>query len=168
MAQSCGLGRAILPKSGPSDQLDPVSITSSATTTPRKLASRGTKSATKTDQEWESQKANFHQLYVIEKRTLKVAMEKMEEDHHFKASRKQYTTKIKEWDMDIKNMKTHDMQAIIRKDRKRKVEDPLKESEFLVNGQIVERKKIERFMERSKDRLVDIMADTGEEKRVSL
>ena len=165
MAQSCGFGRAILPKSGPSNQLDPVSLASDATTTPRKPVPRGAKSATKTDQEWDDQKPNIYQFYVTENLSLEVVMRKMEEDYHFKASRKQYRTKIKEWGMDIKNIKNHEMQAIVRKDRKRKAEDPLRESEYRVNGQTVEPKKIERFMERWKHRLGDIMADTGKENK---
>ena len=124
---------------------------------------RGPKSAPKTDQEWESQKPDFHQLYVIENLTLDVVMRRMEEEHHFEASRKQYNKMITAWHMD-KNIKSHEMHAIIRKDLKRKAEGPPKESEFRVNGHLVGSNKILRFTkEKSKEQLYEVMAETGKD-----
>ncbi|KAL9122701.1 MAG: hypothetical protein Q9187_000739 [Circinaria calcarea] len=107
---------------------------------------RQLRSASKTEEEWDAQKLNFHRLYVEEDLPLKVAMEEMEKQYSFKASlrRKQYNTKISQWHFD-KKVKEHEMRVIIRKQRKRKAEDPPKESSFRVRKQPVGSNKIERF-----------------------
>ncbi|MCJ1473176.1 hypothetical protein MMC13_001827 [Lambiella insularis] len=68
----------------------------------------------------------------------------MDEDYHFKASRKQYNTKIAQWRIG-KNIKENEMKAIVRKERQRKMQDPPKDSVFRVRKLPVDSQKIERF-----------------------
>ena len=58
--------------------------------------------------------------------------------------RKQYTTKLKEWGYE-KNVKEKDMAAIVRKDLKRRAEDPHRSSAFRLRGNPVPEQKIERY-----------------------
>ena len=66
----------------------------------------------------------------------------LQTDHIFR--RRQYNTKIGEWRIG-KNVKDNEMRAIIRKEQKRKMEDPPKESVFRVRKQHVNPHKIARF-----------------------
>ena len=58
--------------------------------------------------------------------------------------RKQYTRKLKEWGYE-KNVKDKDMAAIVRKDLKRRAEDPHRPSAFRLRGRPVTEQKIERY-----------------------
>lgn len=57
---------------------------------------------------------------------------------------KQYKSKFKEWGVE-KNIKETDMRAIIRKDLKRKAEDPSRGSTFRLRKRLVPTEKIERY-----------------------
>lgn len=57
---------------------------------------------------------------------------------------KQYKTKLKEWGFE-KNIKEKDMKAIVRKELKRKAEDPLRSSTFRVRGMLVPQPRIDRY-----------------------
>lgn len=59
-------------------------------------------------------------------------------------SLKQYKTKLKEWGLE-KNIKDKDMRAIVRKDLKRKAENPSKPTKFRLRKRPVPPEKIERY-----------------------
>lgn len=57
---------------------------------------------------------------------------------------KQYKSKLKDWGFE-KNFKEKDMRAIVRKDLKRKAEDPFKATVFRLRKRLVPLDKIERY-----------------------
>jgi len=73
---------------------------------------------------------------------------------------KQYNSKFKEWGFE-KNIKETDMRAIVRKDLKRKAEDPFRATVFRLRKRLVPTEKIERY--RRDHGLVEetIMSDAG-------
>ena len=85
MAQSYTGRRTLLPK--PQSLPAQPSFTSLPTVTiPAQTAARQPRSVPKTDQEWERQRPNIHQLYVTDDLPLQDAMREMEGRYHFKAS----------------------------------------------------------------------------------
>ncbi|MCJ1398407.1 hypothetical protein MMC11_001605 [Xylographa trunciseda] len=108
------------------------------------LNARQPKSATRTEQEWEDQKPNFLRLFVDQNLPLEDVIQKMDEEHDFKASRKQYNTRIALWRVG-KNIKDNEMRAIVRKETRRKKENPPKDSVFRVRKYPVNPQKIARF-----------------------
>ncbi|MCJ1391371.1 hypothetical protein MMC18_004235 [Xylographa bjoerkii] len=150
MNPSDGTTRVLLPKPT-SLQMGPpppnrqgllTSLTSSATGT--RPNPRQHKTATKTEQEWEEQKPNFLCLFVEKNLPLQEVIQVMNEKHHFKASRKQYNTKIAQWRIG-KNVKDIEMRAIVCKEMRRKMENPPKSSVFRVRKYPVDVQKIARF-----------------------
>ncbi len=73
---------------------------------------------------------------------------------------KQYKSKLKEWRFE-KNIKGNVMRAIVRKDRKRKAEDPLRETTFRLREQPVPTEKIERYRRDHGFTEDTIMSDAG-------
>ncbi len=73
---------------------------------------------------------------------------------------KQYKNKLKEWGLE-KNIKDNDMRAIVRKDLKRKAEDPFRATIFRLRKRLIPTEKIERY--RREHGLVEgtIMSDGG-------
>jgi len=57
---------------------------------------------------------------------------------------KQYKSKLKEWGLE-KNIKENDMRAIVRKDLKRKAEDPFRATIFRLRKRLIPTEKIERY-----------------------
>ncbi|CZR50274.1 uncharacterized protein PAC_00146 [Phialocephala subalpina] len=99
------------------------------------------------NEDWEAQRATFQRLYSTEDKTLQEVIEVMEKEYGFRATKKQYKTKIKRWGLE-KNVKDKEMSTIVRKERKRREVDG-KESEFLVRGRVVPQEKIRRYMKRT-------------------
>ena len=122
---------------------------------------RKAKTSTKSAEEWDAKKMVIHDLYIIQDLSLPEVIKIMENENSFSQSyvvslcsrplkltnccrRKQYTTKLKEWGYE-KNIKEADMKAIVKKDLKRKAENPLRPSAFRLRGKPVPNHKIERY-----------------------
>ncbi|KAL8927499.1 MAG: hypothetical protein Q9208_002304 [Pyrenodesmia sp. 3 TL-2023] len=94
----------------------------------------------KTPAEWDLIKADLKKLYVDEDRSLEETIAELQANRGFEASKDQFKSKIKAWDLD-KKIKTQEMKHIVRIDKKRLP----KKTSFTVRKQPVSRFKIERF-----------------------
>jgi hypothetical protein len=63
---------------------------------------------------------------------------------------KQYKTQLKRWGLDKKNIKASEYRAMLKKKRNRELEDPPKETRFIIRGRQVDPKAITRFAKRIK------------------
>ncbi|MCJ1420438.1 hypothetical protein MMC32_006795 [Xylographa parallela] len=144
------ISRVLLPRPAPSQTglLPPnVQLPSShaGPTTDTRPRSRQPKTTTRSEQDWEDQRPNITRLFVEQDLPLQDVIQMMDEQYHFKASRKQYNTKIQQWHIG-KNVRDIEMRAIVRKEMQRKMENPAKNSVFRVRKRPVNSQKIERFM----------------------
>ncbi|KAH7068606.1 Tetratricopeptide repeat-domain-containing protein [Paraphoma chrysanthemicola] len=113
------------------------------------LQSRKRKAPTLREADWEPYKDRILYLLTIEELSVPEVKLILEEEEGFKAELRQYRSRISQWGKD-KNVKTHEMQAIVRKRQKRRlVETDKGQLAFDVRGKLVESQKIERWMKRN-------------------
>jgi hypothetical protein len=75
-------------------------------------------------------------------------------------SERQYKRKFAKWGLDTKNIRDHDMRLVLAKDVKRKREG--KDTEFEINGRLLPRQKMQRFMLRKELSEEDVIrSDAG-------
>ncbi|KAK2875660.1 hypothetical protein FQN49_001518 [Arthroderma sp. PD_2] len=93
---------------------------------------------------WEGLKETIRQLYVEQNLSISGLMQVMESQHYFRASRKQYLSRIVRWGFN-RNVKAEAMirVALIREKRRRLYGKP---TVFAYNGREVDERKIERFI----------------------
>ncbi|KAL8881013.1 MAG: hypothetical protein Q9198_001695 [Flavoplaca austrocitrina] len=96
---------------------------------------------------WEEYRDIFQQLYVTEDKSLPDVVDEMKRKHQFYATERQYKRRITEWQLD-KNVKDDEMRAIIAVEAMRLRQG--KKSTFHVRGRRVDRKKIDRFVQRKR------------------
>ncbi|KAF2490246.1 TPR-like protein [Lophium mytilinum] len=98
--------------------------------------------------DWEPYKARVLELHITLKLPLPEVKKRIEYEFGFNAELRQYRTRISQWKKD-KNVKTKEMEAIVRKRQKRKfIETEKRELIFEVRGSEVEPHKIDRWMKR--------------------
>ncbi|KAJ8060702.1 hypothetical protein OCU04_011007 [Sclerotinia nivalis] len=97
------------------------------------------------DARWESLRENIYRTYVEGKRTLEKTMEIIETEHGFKASKRKWKDKLKEWHYD-KYLSKDEMKIIVAKKEKRKAEG--KESTFMHGATEIPAERIESFKRR--------------------
>ncbi|EON63691.1 hypothetical protein W97_02919 [Coniosporium apollinis CBS 100218] len=113
-------------------------------TNPRKR-----KAPTLRAEDWEPYKARIIELHIKQKLPLRKVKDTIESELGFKAELRQYRTRISQWDKD-KNVKTHEMKAIVRKRQQRRlVESEKGKQTFTVRGKEVKPPKIERWMKKN-------------------
>lgn len=132
---------------------------------------RKAKAPRKTREQWETQRTNIHQLYIVEDLSLGDVMKAMDDNHNFQASyvaaclsryclfrfsshqsrRIQYGSKLKEWGFE-KYIKEKDMRYIARKKIQRQNEDASKASVFRLRKRPVAEQRVERYI---KDKGID-------------
>ncbi|KAL9629811.1 MAG: hypothetical protein Q9164_006715 [Protoblastenia rupestris] len=149
MEQPFFTNRPLLPRKPPNDDTtvappDEGPSASKILGASTRARARRPKEATKTDEEWEAIKKLFCELYVQQDLRLEVVMTMIEEFRGFKASKKQFNTRIKKWKVD-KNIKRREMKSIIRKQTQRQSDVLPKRSAFRVRGHDVDSTKIDRF-----------------------
>ncbi|KAH7406458.1 hypothetical protein DE146DRAFT_647548 [Phaeosphaeria sp. MPI-PUGE-AT-0046c] len=111
--------------------------------------SRKRKAPTLREDDWEPCKARILDLHTTQKLSLSKVKQIIEDEYGFIAELRQYRSRIHQWGGD-KNVKTHEMQAIVRKRQKRTlVEKGKGQLVFNVRGNLVEPNKIERWMKRN-------------------
>ncbi|TLS25703.1 hypothetical protein PpBr36_07281 [Pyricularia pennisetigena] len=98
-------------------------------------------------EDWEPYRATIEELYKTQK--LKDVMNTMERVYFFKATTRQYKTKIKEWGLDDKYIKTSEYIGILKEKRRLEREDPDRSYEFYLRGKHVESSSIMRFESRA-------------------
>ncbi|TLD09900.1 hypothetical protein PgNI_05869 [Pyricularia grisea] len=101
-------------------------------------------------EDWEPYRAIIEELYKTQK--LKDVMETMERVYFFKATTRQYKTKIKEWGLDDKYIKTNEYIGILKEKRRLERDDPGRSYEFYLRGKHVEASSILRFESRATKR----------------
>ncbi|TLD25005.1 hypothetical protein PspLS_05905 [Pyricularia sp. CBS 133598] len=101
-------------------------------------------------EDWEPYRAIIEELYKTQK--LKDVMDTMERVYFFKATTRQYKTKIKEWGLDDKYIKTNEYIGILKEKRRLEREDPGRSYEFYLRGKHVEASSILRFESRATKR----------------
>ncbi|TKA52018.1 hypothetical protein B0A49_12511 [Cryomyces minteri] len=98
---------------------------------------------------WEPYKARITELHVRQKLPLRQVKDTIERESSFQAGIRQYRTRISQWGLD-KNIKPHEMSAVVRKRQRRKlIESQKGELTFTVRGNEVEPQKIDRWMKRN-------------------
>ncbi|KAI4268112.1 MAG: hypothetical protein LQ337_008032 [Flavoplaca oasis] len=97
--------------------------------------------------DWEEYRDIVQRLYVTEDKSLPDVVDEMKRKHQFYATERQYKRRITEWQLD-KNVKDEEMRAIIAVEAMRLRQG--KKSTFHVRGRIVNRKKIDRFVQRKR------------------
>ncbi|KAJ4305590.1 hypothetical protein N0V90_001121 [Kalmusia sp. IMI 367209] len=98
--------------------------------------------------DWGLYKNRILDLHISQNLPLPKVRQMIEEEYGFKAELRQYRTRISQWGKD-KNVKKHEMKAIVRKHQKRKLDETNKGPlAFEVRGNQVELQKIERWMKR--------------------
>ncbi|KAL9035312.1 MAG: hypothetical protein Q9180_004928, partial [Flavoplaca navasiana] len=97
--------------------------------------------------DWEEHRDIVQQLYVTEDKSLPDVVDEMKRKHQFYATERQYKRRITEWQLD-KNVKDEEMRAILAVEAVRLRQG--KKSTFHVRGRIVNRKKIDRFVQRKR------------------
>ncbi|KAF3000914.1 hypothetical protein E8E13_008418 [Curvularia kusanoi] len=109
---------------------------------------RKRKAATLHAADWEPYRKRILELHIKQNRSVHEVKQMMEAENGFKAEVRQYRSRISQWGHD-KNVKRHEMQAIVRKHQKRKLmETDKRPLVFEVRGNEVDRQKIERWMKR--------------------
>ncbi|KAK4207616.1 hypothetical protein QBC37DRAFT_354965 [Rhypophila decipiens] len=98
-------------------------------------------------EDWEPYRELIAYLYTYMK--LKDVMEEMQNNHHFKATEKQYKTQLKKWNLDTKYTKASEYIAMIKIQRQREAENPPKQTRFALRGRPVDPKDITRFEKRA-------------------
>ncbi|KAJ9636760.1 hypothetical protein H2199_007754 [Coniosporium tulheliwenetii] len=112
-------------------------------TNPRKR-----KAPTLRAEDWEPYKARIIELHIEQNRPLPEVKDTIEREFGFQAEARQYRTRISQWRKD-KNVKTHEMEAIVRKQQQRRlVEREKGRLAFTVRGKEVKPQKIDRYMKR--------------------
>ncbi|KAL9035968.1 MAG: hypothetical protein Q9180_004570 [Flavoplaca navasiana] len=96
---------------------------------------------------WEEYRDIVQHLYVTEDKSLPDVVDEMKRKHQFYATERQYKRRITEWQLD-KNVKDEEMRAIIAVEAMRLRQG--KKSTFHVRGRRVDRKKIDRFVQRKR------------------
>ena len=97
--------------------------------------------------DWEEYRDIVQQLYVTEDKPLPDVVDEMKRKHQFYATERQYKRRITEWQLD-KNVKDEEMRSIIAVEAMRLRQG--KNSTFHVRGRLVDRKKIDRFVQRKR------------------
>ncbi|EHA56897.1 hypothetical protein MGG_06790 [Pyricularia oryzae 70-15] len=101
-------------------------------------------------EDWEPYRGIIEELYKTQK--LKDVMDTMERVYFFKATTRQYKTKIKEWGLDDKYIKTNEYIGILKEKRRLERDDPGRSYEFYLRGKHVEASSILRFESRATKR----------------
>ncbi|KAI4273958.1 MAG: hypothetical protein L6R38_006221 [Xanthoria sp. 2 TBL-2021] len=97
--------------------------------------------------DWEDHRDIIQHLYVTEDNPLPDVVDEMKRKYRFVATERQYKRRISEWHLD-KNVKDEEMRAIIAVEAMRLRQG--KKSTFYVRGRLVDRKKIDRFVQRKR------------------
>ncbi|KAI4221978.1 MAG: hypothetical protein LQ349_007715 [Xanthoria aureola] len=97
--------------------------------------------------DWEDYRDVIQELYLTKDMALPDVVEEMKRDYKFVATERQYKRRISEWHLD-KNVKDEEMRTIIAVDAMRLRQG--KKSTFHVRGRLVDRKKIDRFVQRKR------------------
>ncbi|KDB21518.1 hypothetical protein H109_06549 [Trichophyton interdigitale MR816] len=100
--------------------------------------------------EWASVKNKIRHLYVEERLSIDKLMQTMKEKYSFKATRKQYLSRLVKWGFN-RNIKAETMTQIVRI-RERRQRQEGKSTVFKYNGLKVDERKIERFIREKLDR----------------
>lgn len=108
-------------------------------------ASRGSRRSQKREK-WASIKDAFHQLYVVEGKTLEYTMAEFERKYSFRASERKWKMQIKEWNFE-KNINQKDMAILVAKEEKR-ARDEEKETSFYWRGKQIRPEKLANFKKR--------------------
>ena len=75
----------------------------------------------------------------------------------------QYKKQLGKWGLDHKRIKDSEYQAMLNKKRKRKLEDPRKESAFRLRGAEIDSSKIARYKKRKKINEDNVASDVGKQ-----
>ncbi|KAL9618015.1 MAG: hypothetical protein Q9204_008440, partial [Flavoplaca sp. TL-2023a] len=97
--------------------------------------------------DWKDYRDIVQHLYVTEDKSLPDVVDEMKRKYQFYATERQYKRRITEWQLD-KNVKDEEMRAIIAVEAIRIRQG--KKSTFHVRGRRVDRKKIDRFVQRKR------------------
>ncbi|KAK3681080.1 Clr5 domain-containing protein [Podospora appendiculata] len=104
--------------------------------------------------DWDAHREAISELYWNRRKELQEVMEIMKATHGFIATKKQFKKQFKGWGLE-KNIKTHEMKAMIVIQTKRQDEEN-KKTRFFVRDKMVPEGKLRRFQKRYK--LVEIQA----------
>ncbi|KIW11248.1 hypothetical protein PV08_10548 [Exophiala spinifera] len=97
---------------------------------------------------WEPYKARILELHVNNGLPLSEVQRLIEAETGFGANLRQYRTRISQWGYD-KNVKPNEMSAIVRKQQHRSLNEPGKAPlRFKIRGNVVEKPKVDRWMQR--------------------
>ncbi|PYH41185.1 Clr5 domain-containing protein, partial [Aspergillus saccharolyticus JOP 1030-1] len=99
----------------------------------------------KKSEDWTIYRDIIQNLYRNDHLKLRDVKRYMEENHHFQASEKQYKDRLAAWNV-RKNIKAKEVHIMLRKQQRRAAEG--KRTAFRVAGQVVEPKRISRFVRR--------------------
>ncbi|KAK4186698.1 ankyrin repeat-containing domain protein [Podospora australis] len=97
--------------------------------------------------EWEAHRSSIEDLYSHQEKSLCQVMKVMEQLHGFSATKKMYKKQIRAWGLG-KNVRTHEMKAMIRIEERRRKEG--KATHFFLRRKPVNPSKIRRFANRYK------------------
>ncbi|CAO1597792.1 hypothetical protein XANCAGTX0491_001587 [Xanthoria calcicola] len=97
--------------------------------------------------DWEHYRDAIQDLYITKHMALPDVIEEMKRDYKFVATERQYKRRISDWHLD-KNVKDKEMRTIIAVDAMRLRQG--KKSTFHVRGRLIDRKKIDRFVQRKR------------------
>ncbi|KAI1327737.1 Tetratricopeptide repeat-domain-containing protein [Xylariaceae sp. FL0255] len=116
---------------------------------PPPTKSRKRKALTLRDHDWEPMKARIIELHINESLPLSEVQKSIKQEYAFEATPRQYRSAISRWGFD-KNIKHDVMQAIVRKNQQRKVNETEKRGlNFKVHNIPVEPEKIDTWMKRN-------------------
>ncbi|OAL53528.1 TPR-like protein [Pyrenochaeta sp. DS3sAY3a] len=111
---------------------------------------RKPKAPTLRDDDWEPYRERIRHLHVTQGLSVSEVRDKIKEEFGFHPELRQYRSRITKWGMD-KNIKPHEMAAIVRKHLKRKLVEPHQgQLAFNVRGVPVKPQKIDRWMKKNR------------------